>query len=204
MTDAQAMERLKGGDTEALRVLYERHRQKIFGLGCRYLSRPEEAEDIVQQVFIKAFEAAPKFRGEAQVSTWLYRIAVNTCLETRRRNRTVGIEDLKPAGRDDALAGSPPDTTEARGGTRGNPVMAGIDWDAHPLEVAERSATRERIERALDSLSPSQRLAFVLRHWEGMSIREISESLEAAEGTVKSHLFRAVRALRIELADMTP
>ena len=97
MTDAQAMERLKSGDTEALRVLYDRHRQRIFGLGCRYLSQPEEAEDIVQQVFIKAFEAAPKFRGEAQVSTWLYRIAVNACLEVRRRRRTVGIEDLHPA-----------------------------------------------------------------------------------------------------------
>jgi RNA polymerase sigma-70 factor (ECF subfamily) len=204
MTDAQAMERLKGGDTDALRVLYRRHRQKIFGLGCRYLSQPEEAEDIVQQVFIKAFEAAPKFRGEAQVSTWLYRIAVNACLETRRRHRTVGIEDLNPAGRDDSLTGNIPASVESRGGTKGNPVMAGVDWDANPLAVAERSATRERIERALDGLSPSQRLAFVLRHWEGMSIHEISEALEAAEGTVKSHLFRAVRALRVELADLTP
>jgi RNA polymerase sigma-70 factor (ECF subfamily) len=204
MTDAQAMERLKGGDTDALRVLYERHRQKIFGLGCRYLNQPEEAEDIVQQVFIKAFEAAPRFRGEAQVSTWLYRIAVNACLETRRRHRTVGIDDLNPAGQDDALAGRVTSTTASRGGTKSNPAMAGVDWDANPLAAAERSATRERIEHALDRLSPSQRLAFVLRHWEGMSIREISEALEAAEGTVKSHLFRAVRALRVELADMTP
>jgi len=204
MTDAQVMERLKGGDTDALRVLYERHRQKIFGLGCRYLSQPEEAEDIVQQVFIKAFEAAPSFRGEAQVSTWLYRIAVNACLETRRRRRTVGIEDLNPAGREESFADALPDATVAAGGTKSNPVMAGVDWDTSPLTVAERSSTRARIERALDTLSPSQRLAFVLRHWEGMSIREVAEALEAAEGTVKSHLFRAVRALRVELADMTP
>jgi RNA polymerase sigma-70 factor (ECF subfamily) len=204
MTDAQAMERLKGGDTDALRVLYERHRQKIFGLGCRYLSRPEEAEDIVQQVFIKAFEAAPRFRAEAQVSTWLYRIAVNACLETRRRRRTVGIEDLNPTGDDESPSDGLLDTADAPGGTKNNPVMAGVDWDADPLTVAERKSTRARIESALDALSPSQRLAFVLRHWEGMSIREISEVLEAAEGTVKSHLFRAVRTLRVELADMTP
>jgi RNA polymerase sigma-70 factor (ECF subfamily) len=204
MTDAQAMERLKGGDTDALRVLYERHRQKVFGLGCRYLSQPEEAEDIVQQVFIKAFEAAPSFRGEAQVSTWLYRIAVNACLETRRRRRTVGIEDLNPAGLGETVADALPGSKVAAGGTKSNPVMAGVDWDANPLTVAERSSTRARIERALDTLSPSQRLAFVLRHWEGMSIREVAEALEAAEGTVKSHLFRAVRALRVELADMTP
>ena len=81
--------------------------------------------------------------------------------------------------------------------------MAGVDWDANPHVAAERSSTRARLERALDTLSPSQRLAFVLRHWEGMSIREISEVLGAAEGTVKSHLFRAVRALRVELVDLT-
>ncbi len=61
-----------------------------------------------------------------------------------------------------------------------------------------------RVNEALESLSPTQRLAFVLRHWEGMSIREISEALDAAEGTVKSHLFRAPRTLRVELADLTP
>jgi len=204
MTDAQAMERLKSGDTEALRVLYDRHRQRIFGLGCRYLSQPEEAEDIVQQVFIKAFEAAPKFRGEAQVSTWLYRIAVNACLEVRRRRRTVGIEDLHPAGGDEAISDGISGSSDVRETTRGGPVMAGVDWDANPLIAAERSSTRARLERALDTLSPSQRLAFVLRHWEGMSIREIAEVLGAAEGTVKSHLFRAVRALRVELVDLTP
>lgn len=204
MTDAQAMERLKSGDTDALRVLYERHRQKLFGLGCRYLSKPEEAEDIVQQVFIKAFEAAPKFRGEAQVSTWLYRIAVNACLEVRRRRTTLGIEDLHPAGGDEALSDGTAGASDPRETMSSGPVMAGVDWDANPLVAAERSSTRARLERALDTLSPSQRLAFVLRHWEGMSIREISEVLGAAEGTVKSHLFRAVRALRVELVDLTP
>ena len=204
MTDAQAMECLKSGDTEALRVLYDRHRQKIFGLGCRYLNQPEEAEDIVQQVFIKAFEAAPKFRGEAQVSTWLYRIAVNACLEVRRRRRTVGIEDLHPAGGDVAISDGPAVFSDVRETSTGGPVMAGVDWDANPVVAAERTATRARLERALDTLSPSQRLAFVLRHWEGMSIREISEVLDAAEGTVKSHLFRAVRALRVELVDLMP
>ncbi len=136
------MERLKSGDTEALRVLYDRHRQRIFGLGCRYLSQPEEAEDIVQQVFIKAFEAAPKFRGEAQVSTWLYRIAVNACLEVRRRRRTVGIEDLHPAGGDEAISDGISGSSDVRETTRGGPVMAGVDWDANPLIAAERSSTR--------------------------------------------------------------
>lgn len=198
------MERLKAGDTDALRVIYERHRHRIFGLGCRYLSRPEEAEDIVQQVFIKAFEAAPQFRGEAQVSTWLYRIAVNACLEVRRRQRTVGLEDLNLGGRGAPVEARLPEVTHVLGETEGSPVMAGLDWDADPQTAAERGALRTRIERALDTLSPSQRLAFVLRHWEGLSIREISEALDAAEGTVKSHLFRAVRALRVELADITP
>ena len=82
--------------------------------------------------------------------------------------------------------------------------MAGQDFDADPQLVAERRSIQNRVNEALEELSPTQRLAFVLRHWEGMSIREIAEALGAAEGTVKSHLFRAVRTLRVELADLTP
>lgn len=203
MTDAEAMERLRGGDTDALRVLYERHRQRIYQLGCRYLGQPTDAEDLVQQVFIKAYEGAPKFRGEAKVTTWLYRIAVNACLETRRRQRTVGLADVHPEAGEDIAEGKRL-VAERRSGFARRPGMAGIDWDADPATVAERRALQHRLHAALDELSPSQRLAFVLRHWEGMSIREISDVLGAAEGTVKSHLFRAVRALRVELVDLTP
>ena len=102
MTDSEAIQQVRSGDMDGLRVLYERHRGRIYQLGCRYLGEAE-AEDLVQQVFIKAYDNAAKFRGEAQVSTWLYRIAVNAALERRRRRRTVGIEDVHPLG-GDALA----------------------------------------------------------------------------------------------------
>ena len=187
---------------DALRVLYERHRTKVYQLGCRYLADPDEAEDLVQQVFMKVYDAASKFRGEARVSTWLYRIAVNAALERRRRQRTVGIDDVHPSG--SAALGSSMGPTEERSGWTHRPAMAGANVDADPESMAERRSLQRRLNRALEELSPSQRLAFVLRHWEGMSIREIAEALGAAEGTVKSHLFRAVRALRVELADLTP
>lgn len=203
MTDEQAMRRLADGDTDALRVLYDRHRHRVYKLGCRYLGRADEAEDLVQKVFIKVHDAADGFRGEAKVSTWLYRVAVNAALEVRRRRRTIGLADLHPDG-SDAVAHDTVLDAEARSGLGHRPGMAGENADADPLEVAERRAFRERLDEALEELSPSQRLAFILRHWEGMSIREIAEVLEAAEGTVKSHLFRAVRALRVQLADMTP
>jgi RNA polymerase sigma-70 factor (ECF subfamily) len=188
---------------DGLRVLYDRHRARIYQLGCRYLGDAAEAEDLVQQVFIKAYENAGKFRGEAQVSTWLYRIAVNAALERRRRRRTVGIDDLHPLG-GDALGRTAHLEAEVSSGWSHRPAMAGADFDADPQVVAERRGIQERLNDALEELSPTQRLAFVLRHWEGMSIREIAEVLGAAEGTVKSHLFRAVRTLRVELVDLTP
>lgn len=203
MTDAEAIQHLKGGEIDALRVLYDRHRSKVYQLGCRYLGDPAEAEDLVQQVFIKVHEAAPKFRGEARVSTWLYRIAVNAALERRRRRRTVGIDDVHPLG-SEALGGEASLEAERRSGWSYRPAMAGADVDANPQLAVERRSIQKRLDEALDELSPSQRLAFVLRHWEGLSIREIAEALGAAEGTVKSHLFRAVRTLRVELADLTP
>jgi len=203
MTDTEAIQQLRSGDMDALRTLYDRHRAKIYQLGCRYLGDPAEAEDLVQQVFIKAYENVGKFRGEAQVSTWLYRIAVNAALERRRRRRTIGIDDVHPLG-SDALAANATLDAEVRSGWNHRPAMAGADIDANPEVAVERRALQGRINEALEELSPSQRLAFVLRHWEGMSIREIADVLGAAEGTVKSHLFRAVRTLRVELADLTP
>jgi RNA polymerase sigma-70 factor (ECF subfamily) len=203
VTDGEAIQQVRCGEMEGLRVLYDRHRGRIYQLGCRYLGDAAEAEDLVQQVFIKAYENAGKFRGDAQVSTWLYRIAVNAALERRRRRRTIGIDDVHPLG-SDALAPTANLEAETRSGWSHRPAMAGADFDADPELAVERSSIQERLNAALEELSPSQRLAFVLRHWEGMSIREIAEVLGAAEGTVKSHLFRAVRTLRVQLADLTP
>jgi RNA polymerase sigma-70 factor (ECF subfamily) len=203
MTDNEAIQQVRSGDMEGLRVLYDRHRGRIYQLGCRYLGDTAEAEDLVQQVFIKAYENADKFRGEAQVSTWLYRIAANAAIERRRRRRSVGIEDIHPLG-SDALAPTARLEAEVRSGWSHRPAMAGSDFDADPEMSAERRSIQIRLNTALEELSPTQRLAFVLRHWEGMSIREIADVLGAAEGTVKSHLFRATRTLRVELADLTP
>ncbi|MGD8329013.1 MAG: sigma-70 family RNA polymerase sigma factor [Acidobacteriota bacterium] len=203
MTDSEAIQQVRSGEMDGLRVLYDRHRGRIYQLGCRYLGDAAEAEDLVQHVFIKAYENATKFREEAQVSTWLYRIAVNAALERRRKRRTVGIDDLHPLG-SDALGRSAHLEAEVRSGWSHRPAMAGADFDADPEGVAQRRSIQERLAEALEELSPTQRLAFVLRHWEGMSIREIAEVLGAAEGTVKSHLFRAVRTLRVQLADLTP
>ncbi len=203
MTDSEAIKQVRRGDMEGLRVLYDRHRGRIYQLGCRYLGDPAEAEDLVQQVFIKAYENAGKFRGDAQVSTWLYRIAANAAIERRRRRRTVGLEDVHPLG-SDALAPAANLDAEVSSGWTHRPAMASGDFAADPQASVERRSIQVRVNTALEELSPTQRLAFVLRHWEGMSIREIAEVLGAAEGTVKSHLFRAVRTLRVELADLTP
>jgi len=203
MTDGEAIQQVRCGEMDGLRVLYDRHRRRVYQLGCRYLNDAAEAEDLVQQVFIKVYENAEKFRGDAKVSTWLYRIAVNAALERRRRRRSIGLDDVHPLG-DEALAPTANLDAEVRSGWSHRPAMAGADFDADPEVSVERRSIHERVSVALEELSPTQRLAFVLRHWEGLSVREIAEVLGAAEGTVKSHLFRARKTLRVELADLTP
>ena len=149
------------------------HRQRAVGLAWRLLGADAEAaEDVAQEAFARAWNALPRFREEAQLSTWFYRILVRQAANHRRREAW--------RGRWRALTGR-----EA----------------ASPVATADAPAQR-RIARALDRLSPGQREAFVLVHLEGFTVAETAATLGKAPGTVKSHLHRALKALRADLADL--
>lgn len=180
--DRGVLARVADGDVESFAVLVGRHETRLVRLCERLLGNPEEARDAAQEVFLKAFRKAGSYRPRGKVYTWLYRIAVNHCLNLLRRRRIAQFLSFGEVGR------SPKDADDA-------------DFDPQdPAPGAEeRLASRRRWQatrRLIDGLPASQRAVLVLAKLEGLSYREIAETLEITEGAVESRLFRAMQRLK--------
>ena len=176
----EVLARVAAGDTQAFAALVDRHQRRLFRLCERLLGDAEEARDAVQEVFLKAFRKAGDFRPRGQVYTWLYRIAVNHCLNRLRRRRLVQLVRLaSPA---ETAAGETPPFDPP---------------DAAPDPAAALAARRrwQAARRAIERLPPSQRAVLVLVRFEGLSYRETAAALGITEGAVESRLVRAMRRL---------
>jgi len=174
-SDRELLQRLAGGDREALAPLMERHYRRLYRIVVSYVRDPEEALDGVQETFVKAYCHAARWDGQAEVGAWLTRIAVNEAIDRyrRRRRHAVSFEPLA----DNA------------------PPARGDD----PDRTLRRREDAERLDQALLTLPERQRAVFVLRHHEEMTLDEIGRTLGLRMGTVKSCLHRAVRHLRERL-----
>jgi len=177
--DWELLARVAAGDGGAYEPLVERHQERLLRLCERLLGDREEARDAVQEVFLKAFRHAGGAEPRGQLFTWLYRIAVNHCLNRLRRRRIARFFSLAPASavEDEAVAFDPP--------------------SAAPSPERE-SAARERwraTRRAIDRLPDGQRAVLVLAKFEGLSYRQIATALGITEGAVESRLVRAMRRL---------
>ena len=183
MIDEQVLiTRAQRGDTDAFRELVERSKINVYRLAYDMTGSRHDAEDLSQEVFVKAYRALPKFRSESKWSTWLYRITTNVCIDhNRSRSKTMKYRD--DLNRDDA-------TIEPN-----HPRSS-----SNPGDSAEASMIQQNIERALNQLAPQERSVFVLRHYHDLPLKEIAATMEISEGTVKSYLFRALQRLRRELA----
>ena len=159
-------------------ALVEQYKRPLYALAYDLTGNHHDAEDLSQEVFIKAYRGMDGFRGEAQVYSWLYRIAVNTFLN-KRRKKALRFRQLW-----DDFSQRPSDD------------------GPHPEtdRQAEAEVIRGHVEAALRKLSPRERTAFVLRHYQDLSLREVADTMDVAEGTVKSLLFRAAKKLRTALA----
>ena len=176
--DRDAVRRVQAGETEAFEVLVEKYKRKTFRLAYSVLRDQEEALDVAQEAFVKAFRSLPKFKGDSAFYTWLFRITMNLALDRRRqratRLRSMGGEEVSPEEWErTAVATGPRPDDEAAG--------------------AER---RERIGRALASLPEHHRSIIILSDIEGLSYREIAEVLAIPMGTVMSRLHNARKRLR--------
>jgi RNA polymerase sigma-70 factor (ECF subfamily) len=183
-SELERVRRARGGDAEAFREIVECYSRSLWKATWRVLGDGPAAEDAVQEAFLRAWKSLSTFDERAELSTWLYRIAVNAAIDQRRsRRRRIGVtqplpEDLN--GESIAVSEEP-----------------GPDRRARSAEVARR--TRE----ALESLPDGERTALLLRHFEGRSIAEIAQVLAKSENAAKQTVFRAVQKLRSALAPLT-
>lgn len=178
LTDEQLATRAKAGDNLAMEELYLRYRQPVFRMVYRSTRNIDEAEDIVQDVFLKAFERLHTFREQSRFSTWLMRIALNLCTDrARMRQRR---QDLLEREAEHKLAWSHPDAPD-------------------PLETAQQNAFNEAFYTALNQLPDHHRQLIVLRDLEEMDYEQIAEILGASVGAVKLRVMRARRAFKTKL-----
>ena len=179
--DTATVSRAREGDAEAFRVLVERHSRSVFRLAYRMTGNEHDADDVVQDTFLRAYRQLGRFEERAHFGTWLYRIAVNCSLDLMRRRRR---HDERSSPLDSELSG-------------GNSLVA--ENIPAPDRAAFNSELKEVVATALETLSPMERSAFVLRHYEGLSIEEIGGVLGLKVNATKHSIFRAVRKMRREL-----
>ena len=175
--DLQALQR---SDKQAFANLVEENSTKIYRLALKMVGNTQDAEDILQETFIKAFNNIQQFEGRSKISTWLYRIAVNEALMHLRGRKGFMVE---------IDAGI--DTNESD-----NLPRQIIDWCCLPEKELMNNETRNQINHAISTLSDSNRAAFLLRDVEGLSTREAAEILEITESALKVRLMRARLQLR--------
>jgi RNA polymerase sigma-70 factor (ECF subfamily) len=167
------------GDAGAFGVLVRRYQDRLYHTVFRLVDNPEDAQDVVQEAFLSAYQSLDSFKGDALFFTWLYRIAVNTAISLKRKRRAmVSIE----AGRDGGGAIEPTDPSEA-------------SQPGHALETAEQE---RRVRLALSRLSPEHRAVLVMKDLEGQKYEAMAEVLQVPIGTIRSRLHRA----RLELREL--
>ncbi len=185
-SDSQLVKRVQAGEKDAFDLLVLKYQHKIVNLVMRYVRDPEQALDITQEAFIKAYRALPRFRGDSAFYTWLYRIAVNTAKNhlAAQRRRPMDVElDLQDPEQYD-LHAKLKETDTPEGVTLGNEL-------------------KETVERAIAALPEDLRTAIILRELEGMSYEEIAQTMECPVGTVRSRIFRARDAIGKKVGPLT-
>jgi len=161
--------RCQSGDTDAFETLYRQHAARIYTLACRMAGSPEDGEDLLQEIFLQVYRKLGSFKGDAAIGTWLYRLALNHCLDYVR-SRQAKMHKLT-------------DTLDAEG-------------SFEPTALREMPIARLDLERAVERLPEGCREAFVLHDVEGFDHKEVGELLGIAEGTSKSQVFKARMKLR--------
>jgi RNA polymerase sigma-70 factor, ECF subfamily len=179
-SDAGLVDECRRGDARAFDALVNRYEDRIFNAALRFLGNHEDAADVCQEVFVRAYKAIDSFEGRAKVSTWLYSITLNLC-----RNR---VRDSKRKGRDQGVS---LELLEENA-----PGAVGGVTNPSPREAAQGSELHAALQACLDRLPEHYRMAFVLRISEELPYDEIAESMGCPTGTVKSRLNQARRLLK--------
>lgn len=176
--ELRTVESVLGGDVNAFETLVLSYEKNVYNLALRMVKNPEDASDMAQEAFIRAYNSLASFRGESKFSVWLYGIVSNVCLDflrSRSRHPTVSLSVENDEGEETEL--DIPDESQS------------------PEALLERRLTRDSVRRGLDALSEEYRQILLLREIQGLSYDEIAETLSMELGTVKSRIFRARKKL---------
>lgn len=184
LSDEATIERVRGGDPEAYSVLVRRYQDRLYSTVLSYVRSPEDAVDLTQEAFVKAYLNLQSYQGGAAFYTWLYRIAVNSAIDFIRRRSGKQIDSLDDEKYQEV--GFEP---------------AATDEHSSPSRMLARSETRRMLRNAIDALSEKLRTAIILHDVEGLSQEEVAEILRCPIGTVKSRVSRARQEVREALAD---
>ena len=183
--DKSLVQAAQKGDMGAFEELVARHRDKIYARAYSMMRNEEEAIDLSQEAWVKAWQRLKQFQGESSFGTWMTRIVINLCLDQLRRHKRQRAESIEAMDE------------ESGGVERHMPVVT-----VNPTEGLERIELRQRIDQALSQLSEAHRTAIVLCEFEGMEYKEIAKAMECSIGTVMSRLFYARRRMAALLSDL--
>ena len=170
LDERSLVERCRAGDDDAFSELVDRYKDLVYAIVTRLVADRSQADDLAQEVFLKVHRGLPYFRGDARLSTWIYRIVSNVCFEARGRTRA--------------------ETPLDRGPDRAPIEPAAVDTSFGDLEV------RDRLEKAIAQLPDQQRMLVAAHYLEGVQYEALADALGIPIGTVKTHLYRAKRRLR--------
>ena len=191
--ERQLIARLQAGDDTAVQELADRYRSRIFQLAMRYMKNREDAEEVTQDVLLKVYRKVNAFRGDAQLSSWIYRITFNTAMSRLRSTRLARAAEQE---RDRALAAREDDD-------RSKPARQPADWSRMPDESVLRAQLREAVAEAIEELPEIYRAPVVLRDIQGLTTEEASSRLKLKDQTLKSRLHRGRVMLREKLRVFT-
>ncbi len=178
------IERAQNGDMTAFRELVERYKHQVYYLALDMMSNPQDAEDMSQEVLIKAYRYLNSFRGDAKFSSWLYRITMNTCIDHRRKKSMKSMIHTQTF--DEKELPEQDSSSE--------------DTETHPERKTEANLIQRHIDQALQKLTDKERAIFILRHYHQKKFHEIANIRKITVGSAKGTLFRAIQKLQKELA----
>jgi RNA polymerase sigma-70 factor (ECF subfamily) len=183
ISDAAAVAQTLAGEREAYRVLVERHSAYVYRVAYRMTGNSHDAEEVVQEAFLRAYQKLQQFAGNANFGTWVYRIAANYAIDRLRQKKN-------EEARRDVPARAWEDETEI------DPLSQVKDPAPSPERLAGNMQLAKRMKEALETLTPAERTAIVMRHWDGCGIDEIAQVLNSNNSATKNTVFRAVQKLR--------
>lgn len=176
--EAKIIEQVRSGDTEAFEGLILAHQKQVYNLALRMTGNEQDALDLSQEAFLRAYTSLESFRGDSKFSVWLYRLVSNVCIDFIRSRKRRPVVSLSYTGDDEDMQ-----------------ELEIPDSRFSPETEFEKNALREAVSRGLELLSPEYRQILTLREINGLSYEEIGAVLDLEEGTVKSRIFRARKRL---------